>query len=197
MLVRQVKLGFFWILVEKEVLWIYNFEGQTVSSPVYYKDNIYFATTKTLYSIDNLGRENWKSYISPTDTKVPYPCPAIHKRYDLIFCGSKAFRILDGAKVWDFWDVGEVTVEPILTENILYLGGQVEYRSKKKIVLKRGFVTGVYFTPVYGKDNVIKRLESQSIFWVNLSSPVSSNISIANQKLYFMTEDNTLYVYGN
>ncbi len=151
-------------------------DGSITSSPVFYKEKLYFSTRQFLYCISR-NVVKWVKRVKPIavhDSRRTYPSPVVIG--SLVIHGSKGYNAEDGTAAWHFWSYGRATSDAIASPQILYMVGK--YTLYDRLL---GFIAGI-------------GIKSEGlVFWANLPSPPVAPPIIAGRILYVATEQKKLY----
>ncbi len=155
-------------------------QGSITSNPILYKNKLIFATRQYLYCVNvRLRKLDWVKRVEKLSTgsvRKSYPTPLLLTDNQMLFHGSKAYNLNQGSAIWHYWSYGEITTDPAVSSDMVYMGGIYELYNRQY-----GFVAGVDI-----------QKEGQT-FFLTLNKPIASPIVLINKILYFATEDNKLY----
>ncbi len=151
-------------------------DGSITSSPVFYKEKLYFSTRRFLYCISR-NTVKWVKRVKPIavhDNRKTYPSPVVIG--NLVIHGSKGYNAEDGTAAWHFWSYGRATSDAIASPKILYMVGKYTLYDRTL-----GFIAGI-------------RVKTEGlVFWSNLPSPPIAPPIIAGNIIYLATEKQWLY----
>jgi len=194
--------------------------GNISSSPAVSDNKVFIISNNgVFYTLDeNTGSLLWSyntTYGPYTRTDVPFePSPAVANN-TVYFAWTGpfiAFNTTNGKIIWyEFAEIDIYTSSPVIDNDIVYVGqtyGLSSYNATNGDYLKQSPSSAIVATPLVTNDSIItvtvdgvltlRNKSDWSTMWsYDMNSTVFSSPVLVNGRIYVVTEDGNLFVFGN